>query len=66
MGKYWNSRLGNYIESPTIDSFVADIIAVCEKHKLWLSHEDTQGAFKVVSTDRSEWLKDIQDNRHGQ
>jgi hypothetical protein len=38
--------------SEEVDAFLADIIAVCNKHKLMLTHEDSQGAFIVDRMDK--------------
>lgn len=28
-------------------AFINEIIAVCQKHKLWIDHEDSHGAFLI-------------------
>jgi len=45
---------------PKIDSFLDDVIAVCRKHKLSISHEDGHGAFIVQDLDDHDlkWLRD--------
>jgi hypothetical protein len=42
-----------------VDHFINDLVTLCRKHKLSLSHEDLQGAFLVVSYDISfeKWLE---------
>lgn len=32
-----------------MDEFIKDILAICEKHNMYLSHQDSQGAFIVVN-----------------
>jgi hypothetical protein len=54
----WNTHLSKTTDNPVIDAFLSDIVAVCKKHKLSLSHEDGHGAFEVTRYDdnKSEWL----------
>jgi len=56
--KRWNRKKGMDTENPKIDAFLEDVIAVCRKHGLTISHEDTHGAFviEVASEDSGEWL----------
>ena len=35
--------------SSKIESFLTEIIEVCKKHKLSISHEDSQGGFLIVN-----------------
>lgn len=35
------------MQSDIVKAFLAEIIAVCRKHKLYLSHQDGHGAFQV-------------------
>lgn len=55
--KRWNGR--EEAEVPEVDAFIADIIAVCRKHGMSISHEDHHGAFEIepYSEKRVEWLK---------
>lgn len=41
------------------EKFIDDIIEVCKKHGLSLSHEDSHGAFEIEPYDEgyTEWLK---------
>lgn len=41
------------------EKFIDDIIEVCKKHGLSLSHEDSHGAFEIEPYDERniEWLK---------
>lgn len=43
-----------------IDAFLAEIVEVCRKHGLSLSHEDRHGCFEVerLDDDFIEWLND--------
>lgn len=41
-----------------MDTFLAEIIAVCHKHQLWISHEDGHGAFIITDHSTEEWLQD--------
>lgn len=45
--------------------FIGELIAVCKKHGLSLSHEDHQGSFLVVnySKEKAEWLRQAYDAR---
>ena len=58
----WHSgtatRRGQYVPAPRIDAFIEDIIAVCRKHNLWLSHEDEHGSFEVKAESTETWLRD--------
>ena len=51
------------VDEPSTSPFLNDIIAVCKKHNLWLSHEDQQGAFAVVTEPTQEWLEAATDAR---
>lgn len=59
--KRWIDHMDEHGENPRVDAFLADIVEVCRKHGLMLSHEDWQGAFEVETlTDDGaasiEWL----------
>lgn len=51
------------IERPLIDAFLADIIAVCERHQLSISHEDRHGSFIIEDFDPGlgRWLFNASD-----
>ena len=55
----WLIREGREIQCPKADEFIRDLLAVSERHRLSLSHEDTQGAFIVsdYDADKIEWLR---------
>lgn len=56
--KRWNATISADVETPAIDAFLAEIIGVCKKHGLSISHEDTHGGFIVApfSDGLTEWL----------
>lgn len=43
----WNVKAGRNIETTEIDDFIAEILEVCKKHGLSISHEDGHGAFEI-------------------
>ena len=45
--KRWDSNRNEQVEDLRIDAFLADLVAVCRKHDLSLSHEDGHGSFLV-------------------
>ncbi len=59
--KRWHTTLHKKVEIPRADAFIADIIAdiiaVCKRHRLWLSHEDNQGAFEITDIREDGWLE---------
>lgn len=61
--KRWHPASGKHIENPAIDAFLEEVIAVCKKHNLSLSHEDGHGAFEVEPFDESysAWLMGAHD-----
>jgi hypothetical protein len=54
----WNGNTSEFLENRRVDAFLEDLFDLCEKHGLWLSHEDTHGAFVVTDEDTSEWIAD--------
>ena len=58
--KRWSKTHGQYRKFPEIDAFLAEVLSVCKKHGMSISHEDTHGAFVVeqYSEERAEWLQD--------
>lgn len=65
--KRWSTPARKEIENPAIDAFLLDVLAVCERHGMALSHEDNHGAFEVVSAEQGmkinarQWLLDAHD-----
>ena len=61
--KRWSTTARQEIENPAVDAFLKEVLQVCERHGMALSHEDQHGAFEVVplaSADR-QWLLDAHD-----
>tara|TARA_R110000787_G_scaffold276761_2_gene385743 strand:+ start:669 stop:863 length:195 start_codon:yes stop_codon:yes gene_type:complete len=56
--KRWSNKELKDIESTKIDGFLKDIILVCKKHKMAISHEDHHGGFEVVTLENGDidWL----------
>lgn len=61
--KRWSVAKTDHVENPRIDAFLSDVVAVCRKHGLSISHEDGHGAFEVVCLDDGylDWLLDAHD-----
>lgn len=59
--KRWSDR--GEIENPKIDAFLDEIMAVCERHGLAISHEDGHGAFEIVDIKDGDldWLMSARD-----
>lgn len=59
----WGVAQGRYVESPKVDAFLQEVIEVCAKHGLSLTHEDGQGAFGVIELDEDaiNWLRQAHD-----
>ena len=49
----------------TRERFIVDLLAVCRRHELSLSHEDEHGAFRVIeyNSRAAQWLLDAQEGR---
>jgi hypothetical protein len=50
--------------SPEVVAFLEEVLAVCDKHKLSISHEDGHGAFLVVpiNFEDRDWLSVASDD----
>ena len=61
--KRWSMKGGN-VENEKVDNFLKEVVDVCRKHGFSISHEDSNGAFKVENydDDHSIWLMDAHDN----
>jgi hypothetical protein len=61
--KRWSVLARCEVENPKIDAFIEEVIAVCKKHKLSISHEDGHGAFQIDDFDErdAEWLREAHD-----
>jgi hypothetical protein len=57
--KRWDSRTTDEVENKEIDAFLDDIIKVCKKHNMSISHEDCHGAFIIENFDNhnEQWLR---------
>lgn len=61
-----SDRFSGYAPSaPEVEAFLDDIEAVCRKHNISLSHEDTHGGFRIQAFDEGniEWLRQASDER---
>ncbi len=56
--KRWDNNEHKVVKNEKVDSFLLDIIKVCQKHDLSISHEDIHGAFTVTNYNTSDidWL----------
>lgn len=50
-------------QTPKVAAFLAEVLAICDKHKLSISHEDKQGAFEIVpiNFEDRDWLSAADD-----
>ena len=55
---YKANKFVGQVENESVDVFLAEIIEVCRKHGMSISHEDGHGAFEVVRFNDadSDWL----------
>jgi hypothetical protein len=60
--KRWNHNFEKRTNR-AVDAFLADILEVCKKHDMSISHEDNEGAFEIerMSTYNMEWLLNAND-----
>ena len=60
MERWQNVEFGS---NAKIDAFLSEIIEVCKKHDLSISHEDYNGAFEIelFSQDNIDWLNAAHD-----
>lgn len=58
--KRYNQNTKTNSENPKVEDFIKELIAVCKKHGMSISHEDSQGAFIIepYSDTNIEWLND--------
>jgi len=61
--KRWNVINRQDMENEKVDAFLLEVIEVCKKHGLSISHEDNHGSFEVGLFDQAniEWLMDASD-----
>lgn len=57
-------ELGASGESPRVDAFIDEVLAVCRRHGLGISHEDTHGVLLVVnfSEGNADYLREASDD----
>lgn len=50
---------GDFTENVAVDRFIEEIIEVCKRHNLSISHEDGHGAFLIEEQDEHNfgWLR---------
>ena len=62
--KRWNTKHNKNLKNEDIDDFLEDIVEVCKRHKLTISHEDAHGAFKIESFNKYNiaWIKNAFDS----
>jgi hypothetical protein len=58
MVERWGVETGKKVENEQVDKFLQEIVSVCKKYGLSISHEDTHGSFIIEAYDESniEWL----------
>lgn len=56
----WDCNKNERVESPEIDAFIEEVIAVCQKHGFSISHEDCHGGFEIEKADERnfDWLRE--------
>ena len=54
----WDNLNGERVESEKVDAFIAEIVAVCKRHGMSISHEDGHGGFLIgaFNEDDANWL----------
>lgn len=63
--KRWSDQ--GEIENPKIDAFLEEIMEVCKRHGLAISHEDAHGGFEIVPLEQGDlpWLMQARDCTKG-
>ena len=54
MTERWDCAAKDMREHPAVDMFLKEIVDLCRKHGLVLSHEDTHGAFEINKLDQAD------------
>jgi hypothetical protein len=59
----YNVATGQRVQSDKQDAFIEEIISVCKKYNMSISHEDLQGAFEIKKHSKlnDEWLRQAHD-----
>jgi hypothetical protein len=54
----WPYKYVGDVENAAVDAFLAEVVEVCRKHGMSISHEDGHGSFEIVafSDENAEWL----------
>lgn len=62
--KRWNNTTKQYETNQKIDQFISEVIELCKKHSLSISHEDEHGNFIIEpdSTENFDWLAQANDS----
>ena len=63
-GERWSRKKASgpdvtgFCKMPKVDSFLKDIVEVCARHGMSISHEDTHGGFIIEEFDKKlvDWL----------
>jgi len=57
--KRWDSKRSSDVEDLKIDAFVNEVVDVCRKHRMAISHEDGHGAFIIESIEAGQlhWFR---------
>jgi hypothetical protein len=60
----YNTATGQYVQSDKQDAFLNEIIEVCKKHGMSISHQDNQGSFLITKFNHKdkEWLLKARDS----
>lgn len=61
----WNIKKCTNEKSLDIDAFLSEVLGVCKKHGLSISHEDIGGAFvvKKFNDGDNDWLFNAMNNK---
>lgn len=62
--KRWSTSARNFVHNARIDAFLDEVVAVCRKHGMSISHEDGAGAFVIIpfSENAVAWLEAATDD----
>ena len=60
----WSNKESKSIENTKVDEFLNDVVLVCKKHNMAISHEDTHGGFEIVTLENGDiaWLLQASDH----
>ena len=65
MAERWSYYVVDRAEIPEADAFVADILAVYERHGLCIAHEDEHGSFIIQRERRETWHEALREAAWG-